>query len=51
VAEVLRLWLLLNFAAQLLLETAKGALGHKRELRRARIEIYREVLRSGLKAN
>jgi hypothetical protein len=51
VAEVLRLWLLLNFAVQLLLETAKGALGHKRELRRARIEIYREVLRSGLKAN
>jgi len=50
-AEALRFWLLLNFAGQLVLEAAKGLLGHKRELRRARIEIYREVLRSGLKAN
>lgn len=49
-AEVLRLWLLLNFTGQLLLEAVKGALGHKRELRAARVKAYREVLRSGLKA-
>ncbi len=50
-AETLRLFLLANFAVQLAIEWLKGLLGHKRELRRARIEIYREVLRSGLKAN
>jgi len=48
-ATVLRAFLLANYAAQLLLESAKGALGHKRELRHERARIYREVLRSGLK--
>lgn len=48
-AALLRGFLLANYAAQLLLERAKGALGHKRELRQERARIYREVLRSGLK--
>lgn len=49
VAEALRLYLLANFAAQLVLEWVKGLLGHKRELRAQRVRAYAEVLRSGLK--
>lgn len=48
-AEALRWFLLGNFAAQLLVEAAKGLLGHKRALRRARVAAYGAVLRSGLK--
>ncbi len=48
-AEVLRWFLLANFAVQLGLEAAKGLVGHKRELRQARVDAYRAVLRSGLK--
>jgi N-acetylglucosaminyl-diphospho-decaprenol L-rhamnosyltransferase len=48
-AEALRWFLLANFAVQLALEAAKGLLGHKRDLRRARVAAYRAVLRSGLK--
>ncbi len=48
-AEVLRWYLLGHFAFQWLLETAKGILGHKPELRRQRAAAYREVLRSGLR--
>ncbi len=47
--EFLRWYLLGHFAAQLGLEWLKGALGHKRELRRARVAAYRAVLRSGLR--
>ena len=49
-AGVLRVFLLLNYVWQLLLEAAKGALGHKRDLRRQRIAAYWQVLRSGLQA-
>lgn len=48
-ADLLRFWLLLNFAIQLALEAGKGAVGHKRELRQQRIRAYWDVLRSGLR--
>ena len=47
-AELLRRYLLLEFRLQILLEGAKLLLGHKRSLRRARIQAYREVLASRL---
>jgi hypothetical protein len=50
-AETLRLILLANFAAQLGLEGVKGLLGHKRGLRRQRVGVYWQVLRSGLKVS
>ncbi|MBN2470254.1 MAG: glycosyltransferase family 2 protein [Anaerolineae bacterium] len=48
-AELLRLYLLTLYGWQLGLEWVKGALGHKRDLRRERVAAYREVLRSGLR--
>jgi hypothetical protein len=39
---------LAQFALELLLEAAKGALGHRRELRRARVAAYAALLRDGL---
>lgn len=47
---VLRAVLLLQFSWQLCLESAKGALGHKRDMRARRVRIYWQVLRRGLKA-
>ena len=47
--EFLRWYLLGHFAVQLVLEAVKGALGHKRALRRERVAVYRAVLRSGLR--
>jgi GT2 family glycosyltransferase len=47
-AGTLRFFLLANYASQIVLEGAKGALGHKRGLRRQRIRSYWQVLRSGL---
>ena len=47
-AAVLRQFLLLSYASQIAVEGAKGAVGHKRDLRRQRMQAYREVLRSGL---
>lgn len=47
-ASLLRLFLLLNYFWQLVLEGMKGALGHKRPLRRQRVQAYWAVLRSGL---
>ncbi len=49
IAAVLRVFLLLNYAFQLTEESIKFALGHKRDLRRRRIQAYAQVLRSGLK--
>ena len=48
--QTLRAILLLQFSWQLCLESLKGALGHKRELRARRARIYWQVLRRGLKA-
>lgn len=47
--EVVRWFLLATFAYQLVLESAKWLLGHKRALRRERIAAYWRVLRSGLR--
>ena len=47
--ELLRRYLLLEFRVQLWEERAKWLAGHKRPLRKARIEAYRQVLRSGLR--
>ncbi len=48
-ARLLRVFLLLMFLHQLLLEAAKGLAGHKRQLRQQRVRAYWQVLRSGLK--
>ncbi len=48
-AQALRLFLLLNYAAQLLIEATKGVVGHRRDLRWQRVRAYAEVLRSGLR--
>ncbi len=48
-AEALRWFLLGNYLWQLGLEGGKWLLGHKRPLRAARIDAYRQVLRSRLK--
>ncbi len=47
-AGVLRIALLTMYLGQLVLEAAKGLVGHKRELRRERVRAYWQVLRSGL---
>jgi N-acetylglucosaminyl-diphospho-decaprenol L-rhamnosyltransferase len=46
--HLLRLFLLLNYLTQLLLEASKALLGHRRQLRQQRIHAYWQVLRSGL---
>jgi GT2 family glycosyltransferase len=48
-AQLLRLFLLLNYLAQLEIETGKLLLGHKPDVRRERVRAYWQVLRSGLK--
>lgn len=48
-AGVLRAFLLLSYAWQLGLEALKGILGSQRAMRRARVQAYWQVLRSGLK--
>jgi N-acetylglucosaminyl-diphospho-decaprenol L-rhamnosyltransferase len=45
----LRIFLLMNYVWQLLLEAAKGLVGHKRAMRWERVHTYRQVLRSGLR--
>jgi GT2 family glycosyltransferase len=47
-AGLVRIVLLALYLWQLMLEAVKGALGHKRELRRERVRAYWQVLRSGL---
>lgn len=49
IARVLRLFLLLSYRVQIVIETSKALLGHKRALRQERVAAYREVLRSGLR--
>ncbi len=48
-AGALRIFLLLNYVWQLVLETGKGLAGHKRPLRRQRVKAYWQVIRSGLR--
>ncbi len=49
VANVLRAWLLSQYVWQIGLEALKYALGRKRDLRRQRIGVYGQVLRSRLR--
>ncbi|MDQ7033390.1 MAG: glycosyltransferase family 2 protein [Anaerolineae bacterium] len=48
-ATILRLFLIVNYLFQLLIEGTKGLIGHKREIRRERVRAYWQVIRSGLK--
>ena len=48
-ATILRLFLLFNYLWQISEEGLKALIGHKRELRKERLTIYWQVLRSGLK--
>jgi len=48
-ASILRLFLLSQYGWQIGLESAKGLLGSKRELRRQRVKAYWQVVRTGLK--
>lgn len=50
-AELLRRYLLWEFRLQMGLEQLKGALGHKRALRRARVAAYRAVIADALRPN
>lgn len=50
-AFILRLFLFWNYAWQILMESIKALLGSKRTMRRERIGIYWQVLRSGLKVS
>jgi len=47
-AQVLRAYLLADYAMRWLIEAIKGSLGHKRTLRRRRMQTYAAVLRSRL---
>jgi N-acetylglucosaminyl-diphospho-decaprenol L-rhamnosyltransferase len=49
-AETIRLFLLLTFALQWAEEGLKGLLGRQRDVHRQRTAAYRQVLRSGLRA-
>lgn len=48
-ANLLRVILLSNYLFQMVLEAAKGVLGHKRALRWQRVRAYWEVIRTGLR--
>jgi N-acetylglucosaminyl-diphospho-decaprenol L-rhamnosyltransferase len=48
-AAILRSYLLLAYLWQIVLESIKGWLGSKRSLRRARVQAYWQVVRSGLR--
>ncbi len=48
-AALLRGYLLLEFRCQIVIERLKSVLGHRRELRQARIAVYRAVVESGLR--
>ncbi len=48
-ANALRLFLLGQYVWQIGLESVKGLLGHRRELRRQRVKVYWQVIRTGLK--
>ncbi len=50
-AERLRRFLLFEYRTQLVLERAKALVGHKRALRRQRIDAYKQVLASGLRSD
>jgi N-acetylglucosaminyl-diphospho-decaprenol L-rhamnosyltransferase len=48
-ATILWLFLLFNYLWQMIIEGLKAVIGHKRSLRKERLSIYWQVLRSGLR--
>jgi hypothetical protein len=46
---LVRVWLLVNYGYEWTVEALKWCVGHKRALRRARMGVYGEVLRTGLR--
>ncbi len=50
-AQILRFFLLVSYMSQIGLESIKSMLGHKRDMRRERIQAYWQVIRSGLKVS
>ena len=46
---MLYIFLYLSYVFQLVLESVKGLLGSKRDLRRERVQMYWRVLRSGFR--
>jgi N-acetylglucosaminyl-diphospho-decaprenol L-rhamnosyltransferase len=50
VAEALRTWLLAQYLWQIILEGTKWVLGHRPDLRAARVSAYLRVIRSGLRS-
>ncbi|HZY44238.1 MAG TPA: glycosyltransferase family 2 protein, partial [Anaerolineae bacterium] len=48
-AGLLRLFLLTSYLWQIVLESTKGLLGNKRSMRRERVKVYWQVVRSGLR--
>lgn len=50
-AQLLRAFLLINYLWQIVLETGKSLMGHKRPLRQERIHAYWQIIRSGLKVS
>lgn len=48
-ASVLRIFLLITYLWQIMLEFTKSLVGHKRHIRQERIKTYWQVIRSGLK--
>ncbi len=48
-AILLRAFLLLDYGWQIVVESVKGLLGHKRPLRRQRVQAYWQVIKSGLR--
>jgi hypothetical protein len=49
IAGILRFWLLAQYIWQIAVEGVKWLIGHRRDLRAARIAAYRQVLKSGLR--
>ncbi|MBN1640796.1 MAG: glycosyltransferase family 2 protein [Anaerolineae bacterium] len=47
--EVVRQWLLVHYRYEWTVEALKWLAGHRRDLRRARMDAYRQVIRSGLR--
>lgn len=49
-SEILRLFLLVSYASQYMIEGIKAFIGHKRRMRQGRMRVYRQVIQNGLRA-
>jgi GT2 family glycosyltransferase len=48
IGETIRYWLLVHYIYEWTLEMLKWIVGHKRDLRRERMDVYGQVLKTGL---